>query len=264
MVDNAYYEIMRNFTKYGFLFISIVTLVFSANAQEIDIDPMLIHLKAQVVSKGDSAAVPYATVINFRTKAGIRSNVSGYFSMEMLNIDSLVITAVGFKTTTARVPADFHEDNMLMVYMEPIVYPLGEVEVTGEAPKVNTAGIPMGKPNPIPVEMRGDAFNEKPPILAAFFSPISYMQYYLSRKEKNKRKVRAAVQNEKLWEAHSKNYNKEVVMRLTGLNNEQADDFIIWFNAQGILPYTASEYETQAAIREYFLIYSKEKSGMRD
>lgn len=255
---------MRDLSKYGFIIILWVAFAFSSKAQEIDIDPMLIHLKAQVISKGDSTAIPYATVINFRTKSGTRSSVSGYFSMEMLNIDSLVITAVGFKTTTARVPADFHEENMLMVYMEPVVYPLGEVEVKGEGAKVNMDGIPMGKPNPIPVEMRGDAFNERPPILAAFFNPLSYMQYYVSRKERNKRKVRAAVQNEKLWEAHSKNYNKDVVKRLTGLNNEQADDFIIWFNAQGVLPYTASEYETQAAIREYFLIYSKERSGIRD
>ncbi|MCL1821719.1 MAG: carboxypeptidase-like regulatory domain-containing protein [Prolixibacteraceae bacterium] len=230
----------------------------------VEIDPMLIQLKAQIISKGDSTAVPYATVINYRTKSGTRTNVGGYFSMEMLNIDSLVISAVGFKTTVARVPANFHDHDMLSVYLEPVVYPLQEVQVKGEGLKVNMDGIPVGKPNPVPVELRGDAFSEKPPILAAFFNPLSYMQYYFSRKEKGKRQVRAAIQTEKLWEQHSKNYNRDEVKRLTGLNDEQADDFIIWFNAQGVLPYTASEYEIQVSIRKYFLIYSREKSGRRD
>jgi hypothetical protein len=83
----------------------------------------------------------------------------------------------------------------------------------------------------------------------------------LSRKEIQKRKAREAISLEKNWEMHSRNYNKEVVMLLTGLNEKQADDFMIWFNGQNVLPYTATEYEVRAAIRDYFMLYAREKGS---
>lgn len=234
------------------------------NAQEtgIDIDPILIRLKAQVVSLGDSMPVPYANVINYRNRSGVSTNASGHFSLEMLNIDTLVISAMGFKTRTVRVPRFFSQENTLLVYLEPVIYPLQEVRITGDKQRVNMDGIPVGKESDVPVELRGDAFNERPPVIAALFNPLSYWQYYLSRKEIQKRKVREAIALESNWEMHSRNYNKEVVMLLTGLNEKQTDDFMIWFNAQNVLPYTATEYEVRAAIREYYAKYLREKNNL--
>lgn len=132
--------------------------------------------------------------------------------------------------------------------------------MTGDKNRPNMEGIPVGKSTNIPQELRGDAFNEKPPVLAAFFNPLSYWQYYLSHKEKEKRRVREAVALQKNWEMHSRNYNKEMVKMLTGLNDEEADDFMVWFNSQNILPYTSTEYEVRASIREYFEVYKTEKN----
>jgi hypothetical protein len=232
------------------------------HAQEtgIDIDPILIRLKAQVVSLGDSMPVPYANVINYRNRSGASTNASGHFSLEMLNVDTLVISAMGFRTRTVRVPRLFSPENTLLVYLEPVVYPIQEVRISGDKPRVNMDGIPVGKETDIPVEMRGDSFNERPPVIAALFNPLSYWQYYLSRKEIQKRKVREAVALESRWEMHSQNYNKEVVKLLTGLTDAQADDFMIWFNSQNVLPYTATEYEVRAAIREYYALYLREKN----
>jgi hypothetical protein len=108
--------------------------------------------------------------------------------------------------------------------------------------------------------LRGDAFNDKPPLLAAIFNPLSYWQYFLSQREKEKREVREAMSLEKNWEMHSRNYNKEMVKILTGLNDQQAEEFMIWFNARKVLPYTSNEYEVRAAIRAYFDLYKKQKN----
>ena len=51
-----------------------------------------------------------------------------------------------------------------------------------------------------------------------------------------------------------------MVMKLTGLNENQADTFMIWFNAQDVLPYTASEYQVRASIIQYFNLYKTDKS----
>ncbi len=248
------------------LFISLVLslgfgwLTLSSGAQEsyVDIDPVLIRLRAQVVSMGDSMPVPYVNIVNYRNRSGASTNVTGHFSIEMLNVDTLVLSSTGFKPRTLRIPASYNPDNLLLIYLEPVVYPLPEMQVSGDRIRVNMDGIPIGRLSEIAPELRGDAFNERPPVLAALFNPISYWQYYLSRKEIQKRKTREAIDLEKNWEMHSLNYNKEMVMFLTGLNDSQADNFMIWFNAQNVLPYTATEYEVRASIREYFLYYTQE------
>jgi hypothetical protein len=241
----------------------VILIQGRAAAQDsgIDTDPILIRLKAQIISMGDSMPVPYANVVNYRNRSGASSNVSGHFSLEMLNIDTLVISAMGFKPRTVRIPRFFFPENTLLIYMEPVIYPLQEVQVSGDKARVNMDGIPIGKQVDIAPELRGDAFNERPPVLAALLNPLSYWQYYLSRQEIRKRKVREAISIEKNWEMHSRNYNKEVVMLLTGLTENQADDFMLWFNAQNVLPYTATEYEVRAAIREYFMVYARERNG---
>ena len=238
-----------------------VIFAFSGFAQvdEEEIDPMLINFKAQIISAADSSVVPYANIINNRTHGGTITNAEGYFTLEMLNIDSLIITSVGYEHAVLKVPRDYSEYEVFTFIMSPMNYAVGEVKVTGEKQSVDL-GLGAGKPIDIAPELRGDAFNEAPPILAAFFSPVSYWQYYLSKKEKRKRKVRNAMALEKNWEMHSKNYNKEKVMMLTGLNEMQADSFMIWFNNENVLPYTSTEYQIRASVIEYYHYYLLEKA----
>jgi hypothetical protein len=240
----------------------LFALSFMANGQEtgIDVDPVLVRVKGKVISAGDSMAVPFANVVYTRDRTATATNTGGFFTMVMLNVDSLFISAMGFKTKVFKLPRNFSEAKTLTIYLEPVVYLIKEVQVTGDKNKPNMDGIPQGKQSNIPQELRGDAFNEKPPLLAAIFNPLSYWQYFLSEKEKQKRQVREAMALEKNWEMHSQNYNKAMVKMLTGLNDQQAEDFMIWFNSKKVLPYTSSEYEVRAAIRAYFEIYKKGKN----
>jgi len=238
-----------------------VTIYFSAFSQvdSEEVDPMLINFRAQVISAADSSAVPYANIINNRTHSGTITNVEGFFFLEMLNIDSLVISSVGYEKAVLKVPRNYSEYDVFTFIINPMNYALGEVNVKGERQKIDL-GFETGTPINIAPELRGDAFNEAPPILAAFFNPISYWQYYLSKKEKRKRNVRDAMVLEKNWEMHSENYNKEKVMMLTGLKEADADTFMIWFNGQNVLPYTSTEYQIRASIIEYYQLYKLEKA----
>jgi hypothetical protein len=147
---------------------------------------------------------------------------------------------------------------VLTFTLNPVSYSVGEVEVKGESQSLDL-GLGTGKPVEIPTELRGDAYNEKPPIIAALFNPISYWQYHLSRREREKRDVREAMALQQNWEMHAQNYNKEMVMMLTGANEAEADSFMVWFNAQNVLPYTATEYEVRASIKYYYEMYLEEK-----
>jgi hypothetical protein len=236
------------------LLIALTTfLTLKAQDDDYDVDPMLVELKAVILSAADSSAIPYANIINNRTHSGTITNTDGYFSLELLNIDTLVVTSVGYEKTVLRIPPDYYGYDQIVFFMKPILYNVGEVTVQGEAKKLEY--FEHGKPSDIAPELRGDAYNEKPSVLAAVVSPASYLQYHFSKREKRKRAVREEMALTKNWEMHSKNYNKDMVMKLTGLNQAYADTFMVWFNEQNVLPYTASEYEVRESIIKYFELF---------
>ncbi len=241
-----------------YIFFLLLVLSLPGMGQE-EIDPMLIRLQARIISAADSSAVPYANIINNRTHSGTITNNNGFFTIEMLNVDSLVVSSVGYQKNVLKIPRGYSGQEVLVFLMMPVTYGLGEIKVQGDKPTVDL-GFETGQPTDIPVELRGDAFNEAPPVLAAIFNPVSFLRYYLSHSEKEKREVRQAMALGKNWEMHSKNYNKEMVKKLTGLNDMQADTFMVWFNGQNVLPYTSSEYQVRAAIIEYFELYKLEKN----
>ncbi|HPF50612.1 MAG TPA: carboxypeptidase-like regulatory domain-containing protein [Draconibacterium sp.] len=235
-------------------FLIFTLLISYARAQDDAlVDPILIELKAKILSSADSSAVPYANIILHRTHSGTITNSEGYFSLEMLNIDSLEVTSVGYKRTILKIPSYYTGFETLTFFMEPILYNVGEVTVEGKSQSMDF--FEHGAPTDLPPELRGDAFNEKPPLIAAFFAPASYLQYYLSKREKRKRAVREDMTIQKNWEMLSQNYNKEMVMKLTNLNEAYADTFMVWFNAQNVLPYTASEYQVRESIVQYSKLF---------
>jgi len=228
-------------------------------AQEDDlIDPVLIHLKGKLVNRDDGLPVPYAHVVNMRTHGGTTTDANGRFSLETLNVDSLSISAMGFMKEYVRIPHTQHTDSLLVVQVRPVRYAIGEVTVTGQAKKIDMEGVGTGKPVDLSPELRGDAFNKRPSWLAALFSPASFLQYHLSREEKEKRNVREAIITEQQWEYFSQFYNKEMVMTLTGLNEDEADSFMIYFNKKSVLKPYFNEYDVRAAILEEFENYKKE------
>ncbi|MFA5330612.1 MAG: hypothetical protein WC384_22660 [Prolixibacteraceae bacterium] len=234
-----------------------ITKLYAQNADDI-IDPMPIRLKAQVLSLGDESPVPFAYVLNFRTHGGVTTDEQGRFTMDMLNVDSLSISSIGFTKTTVHIPANYNEMNVLILYAKPVRFELPQVDVSGEQKKVNMEGVPIGKKMNIDPELRGDAYNKKPPVIAAVVSPASFLQYHLSKSEREKREARKAIVTEKQWEVLSQYYTKDLVIRLTGLGDSAADDFMMYINSKGLLSYMSTEYDIRNAIKEQFKIYRSE------
>ena len=251
------YQIMKNRKLVLLLVLFIGT--FQLYAQEADeIDPMPIKLKGQVLNLEDESPVPFAFILNFRTHTGVTANNQGRFTMEMLNIDSLEISSLGFSKTTVHIPANYNEMNVQLLYAKPVRFALPQVNVTGEQQKVNMDGVKIGKKLDLDPQLRGDAYNKKPPILAAVFNPVSFLQYYTSKREREKRETRKAIVTEKKWDFLSQYYNKKLVMELTGLADFQVDSFMLYFNSKEILSELSTEYEVRDAIKEIYKLYREE------
>jgi hypothetical protein len=248
---------MKN--KSVFLFLIFFLGSSQLFAQEVEeVDPMPIKLKGQVLNLDDESPVPFAYILNYRTHSGVTANEQGRFTMDMLNIDSLAISSLGFSKTTVRIPTNYNEMNILLLYAKPIRFALREVNVKGQKAKVNMDGVPIAKKVNIDPQLRGDSYNKKPPVLAAVINPVSFLQYYTSKREREKRETRKAIITEKQWETLSQYYNKELVMELTGLNEFQADAFMIYFNGKGVLNQTFSDYDVRNAIKEQYKLYREE------
>ncbi|HAQ18745.1 MAG TPA: hypothetical protein DCR40_05840 [Prolixibacteraceae bacterium] len=250
----------KGFSIIAFSFILCFFLFpFSLFSQEPEeIDPMPIRLKGQILNLEDETPVPFATILNFRTHGSVIADDQGRFTIEMMNVDSLAISSLGFSKITARVPANYNEMNVLIIYAKPVRFSLQEVKVQGDKQKVNLDGLPPSKKLDIDPALRGDAYNKKPPVIAAFFNPASYLHYYLSKSERDKRETRKAILTEKQWNELSEFYNKKLVMELTGLNEPQADWFMMYINSKDLLSQMKTEYDARAIIREQFKIYKEE------
>ncbi len=153
--------------QYILLFVLLV-FTFQGWTQDDIVDPVLIRIHAQIISAADSTPVPYANIINNRTHSGTITNQEGYFTLEMLNIDSLDVTSVGFMKFVVKVPSNYSGQDMLVFKMLPVNYALREVQVKGDKPKVDL-GLGTGKPTDIAPELRGDAFNDSPLDFSCFF-----------------------------------------------------------------------------------------------
>lgn len=248
---------VRYFMAVASLFI-VLFFNIKAFAQPEDVDPMPIKLKAQVLSLEDEMPVPYAFIVNLRTHSAITTDEQGRFTMEMLNVDSLSVSSLGFSKSTAHIPANYNEMNVLIIYAKPFRLSLPDVNVTGQQKKVNLDGLTPAKKVDIAPELRGDAYNKKPPVIAALLTPASFLQYHLSKSERDKRETRQAIVSDKEWEIISQYYNKELVIQLTGMNNAQADFFMTYINSKGLLPQMTNEYDARNIIKEQYKIYLAE------
>lgn len=242
----------------AFLFCALFLNITVYSQQPDEIDPMPIKLKGQVLNLEDEMPVPNAIIMNMRTKTTISADLQGRFVMDALNIDSLQVSSLGFSKSIAHIPVKYNEMDVLIIYAKPVRFSIPDVNVKAAQKKVNLEGVQAGKENKLAPELRGDAYDKKPSALAAVFTPASFLQYHLSKSEREKRETRKAIISEKQWELISQFYNKKLVMELTGLNNAQADYFMMYINGKGLLSEMRTEYDVRNIIKEQFKLYKAE------
>lgn len=226
--------------KYDLLIFFLLAF-FTSNAQNIKIsDTTLTEIHARLLSAADSTPVPFANIVLSRNYSGTTTNEDGFFSINILKTDSLIVTSIGYKKTIIEIPPYFSCIDTLVFYMQPVKYSLGEVNVIGKRKKsyyFEKEELPE-----MPIDPR--------PGQVYVTIPISLLYHYLNKKEKQKREYQREMEITKSWEEHSIVYNKETVSKITGLNEAYADTFMTWLNAKEILLYNSSEYKIYSTISQ--------------
>ncbi len=221
----------------------------------------MVNVKGQVVDEYTGEGVGYAQVLNMRIRGGTMTDASGKFSIQADPMDTLTFKSLNYKDKKIPVSQIFNTENGLSkITLSPVRILLNQVEVESSGPKVNMNGIPTGKSVSTPVELRSDYFTSRPKNLTAVVKPLSFLSYYLSKDEKEKRATLSAIHSEKDWQILSLVYNKEVIQKISGFQGDALEDFMLYCNAFNGLPINASTYDVEKRIRELLIEYIDKKS----
>jgi hypothetical protein len=216
----------------------------------------MVKVSAQVLDDLTGLAIPYVNVVNQRVRGGTMTDKAGKFALQADPTDTLTFKSLGYLDKKVPVSEMMDKENFVLT-MAPVRYQLNGVEISAEAPKVHLYGIKDPKMSKTPVELRGE-FESKPSVLTAIFHPTSYLYYKLNKGEKEKRNVLTAIKTDREWQLFSLVYNKEIASRLTGLQGDELDNFMVYFNAFSNLRFSATTYEVEKRVKEVFTEY-KEK-----
>ena len=211
-------------------------------------------LKGLVLSLEDETPVVKAIVANQRTKVTVSADLEGRFEISALNTDSLEVSSLGFCKLTVPVPSGFSNSNVLIIYARPIRFLLPDVSISGNYKQPNF------KVEKIEVSpyFRNEIMREKPAEEKAYQNQISFLKVHLGRKEQPERRTVQAMKTEKQWATASKIYNKELVRALTGLNDTEADNFMMYLNSKKLFNKMKTKEYASYIILEQFKLYRKE------
>ena len=250
---------IKNFKIAAIILLFSVGFQFKAHCQLFFPEDM-VNVKGQVIDEITKEGVVNAQVLNMRVRGGTMTDAFGKFSIQADPMDTLTFKSLNYKDKRVPVSAIFNNENgIAKIVMSPTRILLGQVEVESSAPKVNLYGIPGKKASSVPQELRSDYFGSRPKNITAVVKPISFLSYYLSKDEKEKRSTLNAIHTERDWQILSLVYNREVIQKVSGLQGDELDDFMLYCNAFNKLPTNATTYEVEKRIRELLIEYYEKK-----
>ena len=249
--------------------IAALVLLFSAGFQfrahcQLFFPEDMVNVKGQVIDEITKEGVVNAQVLNMRVRGGTMTDAFGKFSIQADPMDTLTFKSLNYKDKRVPVSAIFSGENGIpKITMSPTRILLDQVEVNSAAPKINLYGIPTGKSSTVPQELRSDYFGTRPKNITAVVKPISFLSYYLSKDEKEKRTALNSIHTEKDWQILSRVYKRDVSEKISGLKGDALDDFMLYCNAFNKLPTNATTIEVEQRIRELLVEYNEKHSKVK-
>ncbi len=214
-------------------------------------------LEGYVWDQVNKKAVPYTHIINRNRASGTISDTSGMFAIRANIGDTLFVSAMGYQFEVIKIVDEMLEGpegaviNMLpRAYMLPevVIYELNTYEkfrdkffeLTVEHERYTVPGIPLIERRRIPALMDTNYIRNP---MFAITSPISFLYYNISRREKNKRLYMELMQKEQLRTLAARRFNKTMLTRITGLEGAQLDEFIEFSDIDPYFILRTNDYE---------------------
>ncbi|MDP4210699.1 MAG: hypothetical protein Q8928_17965 [Bacteroidota bacterium] len=234
-------------------FISLMAFTRNANGQENAQAPL--NVRAQLVDQQTLRPVAFAHIINKTRHTGTSSDTLGIFTLRAFPRDSLFISTIGyFPLTLAVVDSLSQLIRIPKIKLKARVYNLADVEIYSLGTyqefkhKVLTAPLPENKTQSVITQINKElgmipkhALQEQASIPLG--SPVTALYMFFSKEGRQLRRLEKAKERDKLLNAVSGKYNRNVVTYVTGLTGEMLEQFMKFCQPDDTFVVGATEYE---------------------
>ncbi|MBK8144002.1 MAG: carboxypeptidase-like regulatory domain-containing protein [Bacteroidetes bacterium] len=223
------------------LFLLACLSSFTMNAQ--------VQFKGFVYDSTSKAIMTSVRVENLSTHEGTLSNNIGYFEIEAKKDDYLVFSTIGYKNKIVKVSEN---DNGIYksIFMKSVPILLKDVIIKKGPTQYQQDSARRAS-------IYQDVFEYEQEKSA--MSPISTIYQKFSKKHRNTRKFKDQIIQNEYQTFIDTRYSKPLVMELTKLNEEDAQQFMNAYPMEYAYARTASDLEIKMWIKYNFQDYSKKK-----
>lgn len=235
-------------------------------AQDI-LTPDFIVISGHVVDAHNNSVLSLVNVYNPDTYKGTITNEDGYFRYYAFPGDTLLLSSMGYLTAYLPVPDTSAQMIRDTFYMQRDTFDLPEVSIYGltkyeqlryEIKKLDFSDSPEMRARanlPVINQDQLSYYSRRTDNFGLVASPISALYNAFSKEGKEMRKLRELKRRDALQAKIEPRYNVQMVMRITGLNEGQAKDFMAFCDFSDKFLLNASEYRIISEIEKQFERY---------
>lgn len=215
------------------------------------------QLKAQLTLVGrtmtttEGEVVQLASVININSGVRKISNRSGYFTIQVKQTDTLIVTAIGYdslRLTSLHFDTSKNIDSIL-VWMKPKAARLKEVKIVASNPKRDSlarAAAEFLKTDPLMNNYDRILNREK----GGLMSPLTAIYQQFSKEGRDMAHFEDFVAYMEKQKLVDKRYNRNVIKRVTKLHELQLDEFMVFCKLSKDFVIESSDYDLIKAIQD--------------
>lgn len=212
--------------------------------------------------------IPATHVINMNSHVGDVSDSLGIFSMPVQMGDTLLFRNIVYREVLVPVKSLLREK---YVVLKRSIYPLHEAKVfpwgssyddfsravvNSPAPETlgEALGLPRKDPDYIPFDMRSSELKSAGFL---FTSPVSFLYYNLSKKEKNRRKLFWNEKNRALQDVFDALVSKENLANVTGLSGDPLVKFMSFMFQRMVCDFRCNELKIYTEIYAHWEVFQQ-------
>jgi CRISPR/Cas system-associated endoribonuclease Cas2 len=201
--------------------------------------------------------VAFATISIADSGRGVVSDENGFFFIRFEAADTLILSSVAHQPQSLYFGDTATANNYdLQIRLSEQQYELDNVtvfafrdEAAFKRAILALDELPEEEPEVIiPGAYQGEKREVKPGIS----SPVSYMFSLFSKRARYEREARRKIEESRRRAKNRPKYNRELVARVTGLPDEQVDDFMIYCRIGDEFVERSNEYEIIMAINQCY------------
>ena len=236
-------------------------------------DPDSVFMLTGIIYDAYYTPIAATHVINMNSYAGEVSDSLGIFALQVHLADTILFRNIAYQDTYQPVAGIIERG---YVILQRIYYPLKEARVfpwgasyddfsramVGTPAPLSlgeSLGLPRQDPDYIPFDMDESGLKSTGFLLK---SPISYLYYNLSRKEKNRRKVYWNEKNRESQERFDAIVSPENLSDITGLSGDKLLQFMSYLFQRLVCDFKCNELKIYSEIYAHWEVYKQLNPGI--